>query len=327
MATTVIQRLQSRTRSLRSMPHLVLGWVLVIPLVFYAVHGTPSFESVREKSHQYLFTVRLNFQRAQCWGRRIHPHSSCRFFNCHVVAGDQREASFFDSIANEAANAAGSAYHMFFSMVTRSSQVGLQRMLLLDRDACLPIYLVPSSILDEIRSVVMMAGLAISVVGLAMVFLTPQFSVATVCRDGVAWTGLFTDRTPTGKAMVFLLSPAIVFSRKDLNTGTSLYILLLSFLALWRTQLRPESSLVLYIAVMAVVSSLHHVWTRSSVVIAGIVAAAGVFALCWHFVVAPVAEGAGKECYFVWTHGHLGPCGLSPLPRDRFWDTGSMRFG
>ena len=44
MATTVIQGLPPRTRSLRFMPQLVLGWVLMIPLAFFAVHGTPSFE-------------------------------------------------------------------------------------------------------------------------------------------------------------------------------------------------------------------------------------------------------------------------------------------
>ena len=69
-------------------------------------------------------------------------------------------------------------------------------MFLLDRDL-FAFYLVTKFDTDEIRSVVMMAGLVIAVAGLAMVFLTPQFAVAQSARDGVAWTGfLLTGQQP-----------------------------------------------------------------------------------------------------------------------------------
>ena len=45
MATTVVRAATIRPTPVRSMRHRILGWVLIYPLVFFAVHGTPSFES------------------------------------------------------------------------------------------------------------------------------------------------------------------------------------------------------------------------------------------------------------------------------------------
>ena len=45
MATTVVRAATIRPTPVRSMRHRILGWVLIYPLVFFAVHGTPSFWS------------------------------------------------------------------------------------------------------------------------------------------------------------------------------------------------------------------------------------------------------------------------------------------
>src|ERR1700678_2748082 len=50
MATAVIQTAAIKTTHSRSIQHLVLGWVLMFPLVFLAVHGTPSFEGAGNKN-------------------------------------------------------------------------------------------------------------------------------------------------------------------------------------------------------------------------------------------------------------------------------------
>ncbi len=127
MATTVIQGVQPRTRSLRSMPQLVLGWVLMIPLVFYAVHGTPSFEGAEhgrgDDGNSSLSGLASNGSKGGDFGISGHPGG--RFFDCHVVSADQREASFLDGIANETAHAVGVVYDMFCGMVTRSLQIRL----------------------------------------------------------------------------------------------------------------------------------------------------------------------------------------------------------
>ena len=136
-------------------------------------------------------------------------------------------------------------------------------------------YLVTKFDTEEIRSVVMMAGLAIAIVGLAMVFLTPQFAVAHSARDGVAWTGLFSDRTTTGKTMVFLLSPAIVFVRKTFRYRHIFYVLLLSFLVFMAHAATARVILIFYIALMAAIRLYITFGRRSSVVIAGILAAVG----------------------------------------------------
>jgi hypothetical protein len=44
MATTLFPISTAGITPSRSMRHLVIGWVLILPLIFYAVHGTFSFE-------------------------------------------------------------------------------------------------------------------------------------------------------------------------------------------------------------------------------------------------------------------------------------------
>jgi O-antigen ligase len=133
-----------------------------------------------------------------------------------------------------------------------------------------------------------MAGFAIAVVGLAMVFLTPQYSVTHSARDGVAWTGLFTDRTSTGKAMVFLVSPAIIFARKTFKYRHIVYILLLSFLTFMAHAATARVILILYIAVMAAIRLYRTFGRRSSVVIAGILAAVGAVVVSVGVVLSPL---------------------------------------
>jgi exopolysaccharide production protein ExoQ len=287
MATTVIQGLTPRTKSTRFMPQLVLGWVLIIPLVFYAVHGTPSFESLRSSgdSASSLSGLATNGRQSGFVESILIPGVAFSIVMWLLIKNVKRVLSM----------ALQMWVQTLLSLLTILSLAWSQDPFRSAYNGCFcfietlfAYYLVTKFDVEELRSVLMMAGFAISIVGLAMVLLTPQFSVTSSARDGVAWTGLFTDRTSTGKAMVFLLSPAIVFVRKTFRYRHILYFLLLSFLTFMAHAATARVILILYIAVMAAIRFYKTFGRRSSVVIAGILAAAGAVVVSAGFMLSSV---------------------------------------
>ncbi len=291
MATTVIQGLQPRTKSLRFMPQLVLGWVLIIPLVFYAVHGTPSFESVRTSGDTSSSLAGLASS-----GRQSG------FVESILIPGVGFSIVMWLLLTN-AKRIFSMALQMrmltLLALLTMCSVAWSQDPFRSAYNGCFcfietlfAYYLVTKFDTEEIRSVVMMAGLAIAIVGLAMVFLTPQFAVAHSARDGVAWTGLFSDRTTTGKTMVFLVSPAIVFVRKTFRYRHIFYVLLLSLLVFMAHAATARVILIFYIALMAAIRLYITFGRRSSVVIAGIFAAVGGVVISVGLLLSPLVLSA-----------------------------------
>ena len=141
-------------------------------------------------------------------------------------------------------------------------------------------YLVARFDPEEILSIVMMAGVSVSVLSLIMVFLFPQFGVTESARDGLAWCGLFTDRTSAGKCMVFLLSPALIFRRRSRNYQLVIYILLLSVMTFMAHAATARIITVLYIAFMASISFPRKFGRRSSLLIVGTLLVAGASTVC-----------------------------------------------
>src|SRR6202000_504560 len=121
-------------------------------------------------------------------------------------------------------------------------------------------------------------------------------AVAQSVRDGIAWTGLFSDRTSTGKTMVFLLSPAVIFRRRSLNLYHLGYVALIAFLAFMAHAATARVITMLYIGLMGSVYLYGKFGRRSSLIIAGLLLSVGVLA-------------AGVGILFL-------PQGLSALGRD-----------
>ena len=154
----------------------------------------------------------------------------------------------------------------------------------------------------------MMAGVSISVLSLIMVFLFPQFGVSQSARDGLAWTGLFTDRTSTGKCMLYLLSPAIIFRRRSFNYRHMIYILLMLIMVFMAHAATARVILLLYIALMASMGVSRKFGRRSSLLIAGIFLAAGALIVGVGLQVLPSLLGGSRpERYSVWPHRNLEP--------------------
>jgi exopolysaccharide production protein ExoQ len=65
---------------------------------------------------------------------------------------------------------------------------------------------------EEIMAIVSRLGVIISVLGLLLVIFLPQFGITHDARNGLAWQGIFSDRTGAAKSLVYLLSPALIIS-------------------------------------------------------------------------------------------------------------------
>ena len=279
MATAVIQPAAAKTTHSRSIHHLVLGWVLMFPLVFFAVHGTPSFEGAGNGSvgATSLAGLGSNGRNAGVVGNIVIPGIAYSIvvwlliINARCVIAQALQMRMLTLLALFTMCSALWSQDPF-----RSAYNGAFYLI----ETLFAFYLVLKFDPEEILSIMMMAGVSISVLCLIMVFLFPQFGVNQSARDGVAWTGLFSDRTSTGKCMLYLLSPAIIFRRRSFNYRHMIYILLMLIMVFMAHAATARVILLLYIALMISMSVSRKFGRRSSLLIIGMfLAAAALIAL------------------------------------------------
>jgi O-antigen ligase len=270
---------------------LVLPWVLIFPLVFFAVHGTPSFEGAgnNNANASSLSGLASTGRNSGVLGSIVIPGVAYSIVLYLLVINAKR-------IVSQALRMRMITLLALFTICSalwsqdpfRSAYNGVFYLI----ETLFAFYLVLKFDPEELLSVVMMAGLALSVLNLAMVFSLPQFAVAQSARDGVAWTGLFTDRTSTGKCLVFLLSPAIIFRRRSRNWQHLIYIVLLSFLVFMAHAATARVISILYVGLMGSIRLSSRFGRRSSLVIVGIFCLVGALALCIGILFLPHVLGA-----------------------------------
>jgi O-antigen ligase len=76
----------------------------------------------------------------------------------------------------------------------------------------------------------MMVGTAVSMLGLVLISLFPEFAISHNGNDAGAWQGIFIDRTSAAKCLVFLLSPALAAKGRPFGHARLSYIALLMLL-------------------------------------------------------------------------------------------------
>jgi exopolysaccharide production protein ExoQ len=274
MATAVIQAPTTRNTRARSMHHLVIGWVLIYPLIFFAVHGTPSFEGMggRNTAATSLSGLASNGRNASFLGNVVIPGIAYSIIlwllviNAKRVIGQALQMRMLTLLALFTICSALWSQDPF-----RSAYNGVFYLI----ETLFAFYLVEKFDHEEIVDIAMMAGASIAVLCLIMVFLFPDVGVVHSARDGMAWCGLFTDRTSTGKCMVFLLSPAIIFRRRSSPYQHAIYILLLLIMVFMAHAATARVISLLYIALMASIRISSKFGRRSALLITGIFVGVG----------------------------------------------------
>jgi len=186
------------------MRHLVLGWLLTLPLIFFAVHGNFSF--VGSASNNTLGNAALSGlassgRHAGFLGNIVIPGVAYSIVVWLLLINGKRVvaqalqmkvltllALFTICSALWSQDPFRSAYNGAFYLI----------------ETLFAFYLVLKFDTEEILSIIMMTGVSISVLSIITVLLLPQIGVNQSARDGLAWIGVFTDRTLTGKCSIIV---------------------------------------------------------------------------------------------------------------------------
>jgi len=274
MATTVVRAATIRPTPVRSMRHRILGWVLIYPLVFFAVHGTPSFESAGHSNVGGLAMSGLasSGHNGGFLGNVVLPGVAFSIVLLTIVINAKR-------IFALALQMKGFTVLALFTICSAVWSQDPLRSLLFGAiyliETLFAFYLVLKFDSEELVTLIKMTGVSICVFSLIMVFLFPSHGLGQ-WGNSSAWLGVFTDRTSTGKCLVFLLSPALIFRRRLWSYPLVVYILLMFVMVFMAHAATARVLTLVYIAFMASITISSKFGRRSSLLIAGMFLTAGV---------------------------------------------------
>ncbi len=226
MATAALNREDASNEALRSTIdfRLQLGWVLLLPLLFFSVHGAFSFQLKFESIQAGLPDVATH-----------HPGFVGRFIFPGIVY-----SIVFWLILGSWNRVVAYAIHFkmltLLALLTICSAIWSQDP---TRSALFGAFYLTGTLFayslvirfqpEEIMLLVSRAGIVVCLLGLIMVTFFPQFGLVDDQdpRTIGAWRGIFIDRTNAAEEMVFMLSPAIIGWGRRFKSGQILSIVLL----------------------------------------------------------------------------------------------------
>jgi hypothetical protein len=269
MATTVVSTAPTRDTRARSIRHLFIGWLLVLPLVFFGVGGIFSFEGEGEPR----WTGGSSMAGLAQNGHHIG------FLGYVVIPGIAYSIVLWQ-IAMNAKRIASQAMQMkmisLFALLTISSAIWSQdpfrsayNGIFYCVETLFAFYLILKFDTEEILSLFMMVGSSLCVLSLITIFFFPHYGLTYTARDMGAWHGVSNDRTAAAKCMVFLVSPAIIFRRRLFKYRHMVYIALLLLMMFKARSATGRVVTCVYIALMVLISVLSRFGRRSSLIIGG----------------------------------------------------------
>lgn len=239
---------------LRSVPvrQMALAWVLTIPWVFLAVHGNFSFEGVGPARNlgfigyvvipgaAYGTIVWLLLVYAgSIW--RFLPHVKLLFgFALFTALSAAWSQAPFRSFYNGFFFSVGTLFGFF--LILRFTPQNLMRL-------C------------------MLGGAVTAALSLLVQVVDPEAGISTIARSYGAWQGLFVDRTTSAKALIFLISPGVVFLLRRFTWKRALYVLVLGVMIVRAEAVSALLLLMIYISAFVVLRYARRFGRRSLTVI------------------------------------------------------------
>jgi exopolysaccharide production protein ExoQ len=249
------------------LPHLVLPWVLMCPFIFFAVHGNFSFQNAGQNNAlggTALAGLAGSGRNLGTLGYIVFPGIAYSIVLWLITAHARNVTSQLFRAKTLTLLALLTIVSSLWSQNPfRSFYNGIFYFV----DTLFAFYLVTAYEAEEIASLIMMAGLCVSILSLIFVFLFPQFGVLQQLRETGAWRGIFIDRTSAAKCMVFLLSPAIVFRRQSWSLARIAYVALLVSLIFMAHAVTAIIVLFFYVAAMALMTAFRRFDARSAILL------------------------------------------------------------
>jgi O-antigen ligase len=196
----------SPMRRRRSVPQLLLAWVLLFPLLFLAVHGRPSF---RETGISVDDEINLNAHLEGAAPEEkgfLHYSIYMAYAVMLCVCLKEwrkvwREMWLCPPVILLAMLAMASA--VWSQVPLESVRSGFYYLL----DTLFAVYLVVTFTTEELMTLTMMLGTAVAMGSLLVVAVFPEYGlVHQVTHTGV-WRGIFAEKNDAAKNLAFLLTP------------------------------------------------------------------------------------------------------------------------
>jgi O-antigen ligase len=200
----------------------VLGWALMLPLIFFAVQGVFSFEASGGESELSGLIPSRHFG---VFGRIVVPGLAYLVVVCVVALNINRIISMALQMKMLTLLAGITICSALWSQdPLRSFYNGLFYL----ASTLFAYYLIIRFEPTEIIDLLMMTGTLVCLAGLVMVFVFPQFGIDTFdVRSAGAWKGIFFQKNSAAKTLVYLLAPALVFGYRRAVYRRLAYVVLL----------------------------------------------------------------------------------------------------
>jgi exopolysaccharide production protein ExoQ len=283
--------------AVRSEPirHLMIGWVLTLPITFFAVGGVFSFEGGNDgaSSASSLSGLASTGRHLGFIGHIVVPGIVYSIVLWLILINLNRIISLalnVKLITLLALLAIGSA--LWSQDAFRSAFNGGFYLI----GTLFAFYLVLKLDPEEIISIVMIVGAFLAVFGLILVIFFPQYGISYSARDGWAWHGVFGDRSAAAKTLVFFLSPALTLRRRPFRYHHLAYIALMSLMIFMAHAMTARVVLFAYVIFMALVRTFLSFGRRSAFLICGMLLAISLLIACASLPLLPqILHGIGRS--------------------------------
>jgi exopolysaccharide production protein ExoQ len=295
-ATAVDLTTTSGATGSQPIPHLVIAWILVLPLMFFAVNGSFSFEGAGDGA----------ISGGTSLSGLASPGHNLGLVGYVVIPGIAYSIVMWQLLKNAkrvVLQALQMKFIVLLALLTICSAIWSQdsfRSAYNGAFYCIEtlfaFYLVLKFDTEEIQSLVMMTGSVLCFLSLITVFFLPRFGLTHSARDLEAWHGVFPDRTSAAKCLVFLLSPAIIFRGRRFSNRHIVYIAVVLLMIFMAKSATGRVISCIYVALIATISFLSRFGRRSSLLIGAAFLAVGALVAFVGLAYLPLLfEGLGRN--------------------------------
>jgi exopolysaccharide production protein ExoQ len=217
----------SHTLRPTSVTHLLLGWALLLPLIFFAVRGNFSFQNAEDAalSRGNSLAALVPTRNMGVLGYVVIPGIAYSIVMWLLTINLKRILSLAVKMKMLTLLALLTILSAFWSQnPVRSAYNGLFYLI----GTLFAFYLVLKFEPKQIMNLVMLTGASVCILGWVLVVFPPHIGLYNAdVRTVGSWRGIFPDRTSAAKCLTFLLSPALIFGYERRFTYRRLaYILL-----------------------------------------------------------------------------------------------------
>jgi exopolysaccharide production protein ExoQ len=228
MPPVTVEEETTANRILPSTPvtHLLLGWALTLPLIFFAVRGNFSFQNLYNDvlSRGNSLAGLVGSRNMGVLGYVVLPGIAYSVVVWLLTINFMRVLSLAVKMRMLTLLALLTILSSFWSQSPmRSAYNGMFYLI----DTLFAFYLVLKFEPKQIMNLTMLAGTWVCILGVILVALFPHAGLYNAdVRTMGSWRGLFPDRTSAAKCLTFFLSPALVFGYSRFTYRRIAYILL-----------------------------------------------------------------------------------------------------